>query len=446
MRGDVALATKPVPPPDPITRLVQACNPNQDLSSKDPRYVDFDAVRPGSIIQRLERAFRRANDPICKLFAGHRGIGKTSELRRLKDMLEKPDGSHPPFVTAFIDATENLDSNDLDFSDLLVLLAAEVQRQLKASNIPGFSGTSQYLKRLWDDLVGMLQGNVELKSTEVDVPFGTLALELKNRPTSRSVLRGKIEAMTTEVIRAVNDLLVEAKAAIHKEGHAGLVLIVDGLDKISFRRLEDGGNTHDRLFIDRSEHLASLKTHVVYTIPISMYYSRNCAVLEQTFGEFNTPLSMIRIRGEHKEPVSPDTPGMQKLWEMLKLRCHKADVDFEAVFPDDRVWQYLAEMSGGHPRHLLMLLNGAANLLDELPITRAAAEQAVRDYGNSLLREVPDQFWERLRNFAGPNEDIPKDESHQEMLFLLHIFEYLNGRPWYEVNPVLRTLERFRSS
>ena len=29
------------------------------------------------------------------------------------------------------------------------------------------------------------------------------------------------------------------------------------------------------------------------------------------------------------------------------------------------------------------------------------------------------------------------------MFFLLHIFEYSDGRPWYEVNPVLRTLERF---
>jgi hypothetical protein len=30
------------------------------------------------------------------------------------------------------------------------------------------------------------------------------------------------------------------------------------------------------------------------------------------------------------------------------------------------------------------------------------------------------------------------------MLFLLHVFEYINGRPWYEVNPVIRTLPRFQ--
>ncbi len=30
------------------------------------------------------------------------------------------------------------------------------------------------------------------------------------------------------------------------------------------------------------------------------------------------------------------------------------------------------------------------------------------------------------------------------MLYFLHVFEYQNGRPWYEVNPVIRTLERFQ--
>jgi hypothetical protein len=102
-------------------------------------------------------------------------------------------------------------------------------------------------------------------------------------------------------------------------------------------------------------------------------------------------------------------------------------------------------MSGGHPRHLLILVCGAANLLDSLPLTRVAVEHAIRDYANSLLREIPDAYWQKLARFDQPQEDLPKDEEHQEMLFLLHVFEYVNGRPWYEVNPVLRTLERFQS-
>jgi hypothetical protein len=101
-------------------------------------------------------------------------------------------------------------------------------------------------------------------------------------------------------------------------------------------------------------------------------------------------------------------------------------------------------MSGGHPRHLLMFLQSACNELDALPITRPAAEKAVRKYGNALLREVPDPAWDNLPGFDEPQRDIAKDDLHQQMLFLLFVFEYMNGSPWYEVNPVLRTLERFR--
>ena len=72
-----------------------------------------------------------------------------------------------------------------------------------------------------------------------------------------------------------------------------------------------------------------------------------------------------------------------------------------------------------------------------------AAEQAVRHYANSLVREVPDEAWPKLAAFEAPQDDIPKDDLHQQMLFLLYVFEYMNGTPWYEVNPVLRTLDRF---
>jgi hypothetical protein len=129
---------------------------------------------------------------------------------------------------------------------------------------------------------------------------------------------------------------------------------------------------------------------------------------------------------------------------MIAARCRFADVDFKSAFDSTDTVNYLCQMTGGHPRHLLMFLQAAMNTLEALPITRAAAEKAVRNYANSLLREVPDDFWPRLQAFAAAQDDMPKDEAHQRMLFLLHVFEYMNGRPWYEINPVLRTLDRFQ--
>jgi hypothetical protein len=100
-------------------------------------------------------------------------------------------------------------------------------------------------------------------------------------------------------------------------------------------------------------------------------------------------------------------------------------------------------MSGGHPRHLVMFLRSAANAVDALPITRDAAERAVRDYANGLLRALPEDYWPMLRGFREPTEDLAKDEPHLQMLLWLYIFEYMNHTVWYEVNPVLRTLDKF---
>ena len=434
-----------------IDRLFRACEPNESLSPDDPRYVNFDSARGESPAPRYARALRRA-DPTkadVLLFAGHRGIGKTSELLRLKQLLEQPasaENPYPPFKVIYFDVSQTLDINDLDLPDLLVFITGEVQKQLRTVNIKGFTATSIYFQRVWDDLKQVLGKEVDLKEAEAETPFGSLAIEFKNRPNARQMLRSAIERHSTSLLAAVNDLLTQANVALRSNGAgSGLVLLIDGLDKLVLRPLDDGkSNTHVRLFCDRAEQLAALKAHTVYTIPISLIYSPRGAQLAQTFGAHTEPLSMICLRGSDKSRPIPSTSGMKKLWEMLERRSACADLGLESVFDQPDTGHYLCRMTGGHPRHLMMFMQAAINAVDQLPITRQAAEKAVQNYADSLLREIPDDFWPRLRKFAEPQNYIPKDEHHQQMLFYLHVFEYMNGQPWYEVNPVIRELPKFK--
>lgn len=430
----------------PITRLYQACEPLESLHPDDPRWVDFDAVRgEDNVVDSFARDIRRAraDGANVKLFSGHRGVGKTSELFRLKALLEKGGDGRPGFVVVYCDVSDKLDVNDLDFPDLLVFVAAQLQQQLAGMKLPGFTAATTLLKRAWDDIRGMLGAQVELKEAELDTGFVKLVMELRNRPISRALLREAVEKHSTSLLDAVNDLLGNAKVSATQTGRAGLVLIVDGLDKLVRRELEHGGNTHDRLFIDRSEQLAKLAVHTVYTVPISLIYSPRIGQLEHSIGEHNTPVSMIRLRPHRDAPITPNSPGMQKMSEMVAKRCAYVQVSIMEAFDDLSTLEHLCEMSGGHPRHLLMFLQAACNELDDLPITRKAAEKAVKRYAQSLTREVPDDAWPALRPFDTPQRDIPKDELHKQMLFLLYVFEYMNGEMWYEVNPVLRTVPRF---
>ncbi|HND25927.1 MAG TPA: hypothetical protein PK229_16505 [Rhodocyclaceae bacterium] len=428
-----------------ITRLYQACEPQESLAPSDPRWVDFDPVRgEDNVVEQCARSLRRADPakPYFGLFSGHRGVGKTSELQRLKAQLEAGANGSKGFLVVFGDVSDALDVNDLDFPDLLVFIAAHLQKNLAAEGLRGFNPITTYLTKTWDDICALLTAEVELKNVRADTGFGKLTMELRNRPNSRSQLRDAVEKHSTSLLQAVNDLLDSAQAAALSAGFAGMVLIIDGLDKLVRRGLGEGSNTHDRLFIDRCDQLASLKVHTIYTVPISLIYSPFFAQVEETFGKCNAPVSMIRLHSRFDKPVKPDSEGMLKMREMVDKRCSYAGIAPDQVFDAPATLEYLCEMSGGHPRHLMMFVQAACNELDDLPITRHAADKAVRRYANALLREVPDAAWDALAHFKTPQRDIPKDDLHQQMMFLLFVFEYMNGAPWYELNPVLRTLER----
>ncbi len=432
---------------DPTTRLYRACNPNESLEPTDDRYVVCDEVRGANVVESFERCLRLADPekPEVKMFAGHRGVGKTSELYRLKAHLENPPSVKKPssFEVIYFDVSELLDVNDLDFPDLLVCTVAEVQRQLRGANLEGFNPVTTSLQRLWDEVKGALGAKLYLKDAKINVPFGDLTAEFKYRPNARAELRDAVELRNHDLLAAVNDLLKAATIALLQAGKDGLALIIDGLDKLICREVKEGKTTHDRLFLDRSDQLASLNAHTIYTVPISLFYSPRTAQVEQAFGEHNVPVSMINLRGDNRSEPTSSTPGMQTMWKMIEARCRYADVDIGNAFDKPETGHYLCRMTGGHPRHLMMFLRSSIGAIDKLPITRKAAELAVRNYANSLFREIPDDFWENLRQFGEPCDDMPKDAVHQEMLYLLHIFEYMNGRPWYEVNPVIRTLPKY---
>lgn len=207
-----------------ITRLYQACEPLESLHPVDPRWVDFDEVRGDeNVVQIYARSLRRAppDRPDFKLFTGHRGVGKTSELFRLKDLLEQPQGSDKGFLVVLCDVSDRLDVNDLDWPDLLVFVAAQLQRQLADKELPGFTPVTTYLKRVWDDIRGILGSEVELTGVEVETGFGKLTTELRNRPNSRSLLRDAVEKHSTSLLVAVNDLLISARVAAVTAGTPG---------------------------------------------------------------------------------------------------------------------------------------------------------------------------------------------------------------------------------
>ena len=102
---------------------------------QDPCWVDTHAARGDASLDRLTRALgvdmatgqlRKAPERGYYLFCGHRGSGKSTELRHIRNQLDKPDIYH----VVLADAALELDVHNLRYQDILLHLAGNSRNVL----------------------------------------------------------------------------------------------------------------------------------------------------------------------------------------------------------------------------------------------------------------------------------------------------------------------------
>mgnify|MGYP000724551841 CR=1 FL=1 len=95
-----------------IIKIYNAFNPARPLEANDRFYVDCSEVRGDeSIFRELGKKIIFSEESTCQLYTGHRGVGKSTELLRLKDYLEKKGC----FVVYFQADQEDIDSEDSEW-------------------------------------------------------------------------------------------------------------------------------------------------------------------------------------------------------------------------------------------------------------------------------------------------------------------------------------------
>ena len=81
--------------PDILTQIYNEIDPFRPLEPEHPAYVDCEAERgETNIFLDLGSSILRSQKYTCQLYAGHRGLGKSTELLRLKADLESK-GCYP---------------------------------------------------------------------------------------------------------------------------------------------------------------------------------------------------------------------------------------------------------------------------------------------------------------------------------------------------------------
>lgn len=431
-----------------LPRFYQACNPSKSLNmgaAEDRQYyIDFSPVRGNKIIESLKRtiAIISPNEPTCQLFTGHIGCGKSTELLRLKTDLEQQG-----FHVVYFESSQDLDMADVDITDILLSIARQVSESLESVKIKLHPG---YFANLFAEVVDFLQTPIEIEAeAELSVGIGKITAKTKESPKLRKRLREYLEPRTAGILESINkELLERATAELKRRGKAGLVVLVDNLDRVDIRPLASGRTQPEYLFIDRGDQLRKLNCHVVYTIPLALIFSNDCETLKNRLGGGLTTkvLPMIPVRHRTGTEFSE---GMALLRKMVVVRAFPYENTenqlklITEVFDTLDTLNRLCRVSGGHVRNLLGLLFDCLRQEDP-PISRVCLERVIRERRDALMSSIDDGEWELLFQVV-QQQTVKGDAEYQTLLRSMWVFEYRDHDGcWYGINPALEEVQQYQ--
>ncbi|BAY24694.1 hypothetical protein NIES2100_44890 [Calothrix sp. NIES-2100] len=430
-----------------LQKFFQASNPSKTLVVSKPEdrqyYIDFSVVRGAKIIEELGRTITRLSPetPTCQLFTGHIGCGKSTELLRLKAELEKQD-----FHVVYFESSQSLDMADVDVTDILLAVAREVSKSLEDIKINIKPG---YFQNLFHEIGEFLQTPMELGG-ELSVGIAKISAKTKDSPKLRSQLRQYLEPRTNGILEAINnELLKPAKEKLKEKGKAGLVVIVDNLDRVDNSLKPSGYYQPEYLFVERGEQLNQLNCHVIYTIPLVLVFSNALGRLTNRFGVDPKVLPMVPVQLRNGADFGR---GITLLQQMIMVRAFPG-VSWEQmqnvnlnlitqVFDSPDTLDRICRVSGGHLRNLLMLLFRCLQREDP-PITRDCVESVIKQRCNELTLAITADEWQSLREVA-QNKSLRGHEKYELLLRSMFVFEYRDeDGSWFDINPILMEAKEF---
>jgi hypothetical protein len=419
---------------DLLDEMYNAFTPTP-LQPGDPAYVDCRAVRGDEdVVEDLGRTVRRSHDFTYQLYSGYRGSGKTTELLRLKKDLE--ERGH--VVVYFAADEEDISVQDAQYTDILLACTRHLLKKLREANS---TPILNWLKGRLHDLKDVMLTEINIDQITLEVglkEFAKIAAAVRTEPGQRQKIRERLEPHTETLIQALNAFIADGSKLSEK---VKLLVIADNLDRIVPIFRDNGRSNHEEIFLDRHEQLKALNCHIIYTVPISLIYSRWATELKDNYGIPQVlPSIMVRqIDGDYY-----CTAGLDILKTIIRLRLSSEmrEVLVPQVFESEEVLQQLCLTSGGYVRDLVQLMQEAITKTDVLPISARAVQRATDALRDVYRRAVEEDQWDVLRQ-VHETKGIDNDDTHRSLLFSRCVLEYRyfddqgDKRTWYDVHPVL---------
>ena len=365
----------------------------------DPRWVNTQSARGGNSLRLLGQVLgvdmskRQLKNPPKRgyyLFCGHRGSGKSTELRRIRDDLDASE----IYYVVFADATQELDVNNLRYQDILLHLAGKLMGRLEKDSI---MIEQVHLRKLQDWFIERVEKRAETESFAQEIKAGVqagasipglaklfigISNALKSNSTYKMELRRTLQNHFTDFSEAFNHLIEAAEDAIHAAGKGRRILfVIDGTDRVS-------GDDAKAVFISDVHQLQQMHGRFIYCAPVHLAYEGS--TIGQNFNRI-FQLPMIKVANQDG---TPNRIGREVMREMLHKRAAPS------LF-DDGVADILIKYSGGHPRDLLRLLHSTFIYTESGRFDKTAALRAVQEAATDFRRFLGSEDYAFLAKIDG---------------------------------------------
>jgi hypothetical protein len=400
---------------------------------------DFYVRREDSPVDTLVNLLAMEDNATQYLLAGHRGGGKTTELKRLEQRCITD------YTVVWVDTDTALDKFNIGHAEVVVLIGMQIVQRLAEA---GWQLPKQLEKELRESLAKVtyqdkVNGGGQLSLPKVFQDLGMLLKVGFQRETTRTL---EVKPVLSEIVGKVNQIIAIAQADKPK-----LLVIVDGLDRKEYSIA---------LEMFSSSLLTDLQCHIIYAIPIALRYS---ASFKQPMESFSKCLDLANIAvfkcDELARPTQePDKVGRHVLADVIQKRLKKLGTPYKDVF-EPQALDLLCEKSGGVMRELVRLAGTACEVAlsqGANQINDGIAEEAIaREHRVYTIEDYYFPEMEQVHRTGKLNNNVFDSPKQGRVVICNELLHYKlvlgyqdkkQGR-WFDVNPILwADLERWQKA
>jgi len=440
------MTTHPINRATTLKTAYQLCNV-EPLEGDDLEryYVNLSGVRKttaiASVNTRLD--FQEAEKYTTILFTGHRGCGKSTELKRIQKEWEKY------YRVIYLEVNEETDINDVGYTDFYLITIKQVEFEMRRLGLKLDPRLMENFEAWFKDVTQETERSVESSvSVEGEVTLGPeapflakllvkLLAQIKGSDKQKKTIRQTLEKDISRLKADINLLLNDAVKKLRKKfsQYKGFLIIFDNLDRVP-------PEVANHLFFDYAAQLQQLDCTIVYTVPLSVLSSTKN--LNNNFGNPHI-VPMVNIYEFNRDncDLNYNQTGLDTMASLIERR-----VEVDKIFESREELLELAKASGGHVRQLMQMMQTACLTASTNEHDKINAEDviyAIKQEQFNFERFIPQSHYPVLAEVC-LTKNITKDDVGQLMLFNTSVLEYNGKNRWNYPNPVVKQSEEFKKA